>query len=191
VEDARALLTVALQRTPQADPERIGVVGSSRGGDVALLMGIRDERVDLVAEFAGPTDFFGPFVQGAVESALRGQVPDLPGADYLNETLIQPLKRGELRIEDVRSELLRRSPVYFAAELPDLQVHHGTADLVVPVGEGERLIAVMRGLGRTAPAFEGFIYPGAGHETLYHLEAILNLRGFLTRLTSAGSAAPR
>ena len=110
VDDALALLNVALQTTPQADSGRIGVLGFSRGACVALLMGIRDSRIDLVAEYFGPTDFFGPFVQGAVEQALRGSPPDLPGADYINATFIQPLKRGELSIADVRPELLRRSP---------------------------------------------------------------------------------
>ena len=63
VDDALALTTVALDLTPAADPERIGVVGFSRGACVGMLMGIRDSRIDLVIEFFGPTDFFSPFTE--------------------------------------------------------------------------------------------------------------------------------
>ncbi len=189
VDDALALLNVALQTTPQADSGRIGVLGFSRGACVALLMGIRDSRIDLVAEYFGPTDFFGPFVQGAVEQALHGSPPDLPGADYINETFIQPLKRGELTIADVRPELLRRSPVYFARLLPQVQVHHGTADPIVPVEEAERLIDVMHALGRTAPEFESYIYPGGVHNPLSFPGAIERTRDFLRRLVGGAALA--
>jgi dipeptidyl aminopeptidase/acylaminoacyl peptidase len=189
VDDALALLNVALQTTPQADSGRIGVLGFSRGACVALLMGIRDPRIDLVVEYFGPTDFFGPFVEGAVEQALRGSPPDLPGADYINGKFIQPLKRGELTIEDVRPELLRRSPVYFASRLPQVQVHHGTADPIVPVGEAERLIQVMQALGRTAPEFESYIYPGGVHNPLTFPGAIERTRDFLRRLVTGPALA--
>ena len=42
VDDALALLNVALAITPQAKPEALSLVGASRGGGVALLAGIRD-----------------------------------------------------------------------------------------------------------------------------------------------------
>jgi dipeptidyl aminopeptidase/acylaminoacyl peptidase len=183
VDDAMALVSVTAQTVAAADPNRIAVVGASRGGCVGLLMGIRDPRIDLVSEFAGPTDFFGPFVQRAVEDALLGNPPNLPGADFLNATLVQPLKNGALTIAAARLELLRRSPVYFANRLPALQVHHGTADNVVPVTEAQRLIAVMEGLGRRPPQFESYIYEGADHQTLlYQPLSIGRLRTFLARL---------
>jgi dipeptidyl aminopeptidase/acylaminoacyl peptidase len=165
VDDALALLDVALQRVPEADASRIGVLGVSRGGGVGLLMAIRDARIDAVLTLAGPTDFMGPWVRGLTEDALRGQLRPLPGMRVLDERYIQPLRRGELSEAGFRLELIRRSPVLWAARLPRVQVHHGTADDVVPVEQAEALrTAVQRVGGRTGDEF--FLYPGAGHGNL-------------------------
>ncbi|MEE8550271.1 MAG: peptidase [Gemmatimonadota bacterium] len=187
VDDALALLNVALETTTEADPNRIGVLGFSRGACVGLLMAERDPRIDLVVEFFGPTDFFGPFVQDVVEEALRGGLRDLPGLNHLNDQFIQPLRSGQLSIEDMRLELLRRSPVNFGGRLPDLQVHHGTADGTVPVGEAERLIEVMQGLGRGEPEFEFHLYQGGGHDPLTLPNSLDRARTFLGRLLSPPS----
>jgi dipeptidyl aminopeptidase/acylaminoacyl peptidase len=182
VDDALSLLEVALATTPEADENRIGVLGFSRGADVALLMALRDTRIDAVVEFFGPTDFFGPFAREVVEDALQGTVRDLPGVPFLNQAFIQPLNRGDIPLAEVRLELLRRSPVYFAHLLPDLQVHHGSADDVVPVGEAERLAEVMRGLGRAEPGFEVFIYEGGVHDPLSLPGSLPRARAFLGRV---------
>ncbi len=183
VDDALALIGVALSGlVPEADPDRIGVIGFSRGANVGMLMAERDTRIDLVVEFFGPTDFFGPFAQDVVEEALRGLPRNLPGVDFLNSEYIQPLKNGELTIEDVRPELVRRSVVLFAARLPSLQVHHGTADDVVPVGEAERLIDVMLGLGRGDPEFEHYIYAGGSHNPLTLTGSIGRTGTFISQL---------
>ncbi|MFC1659881.1 alpha/beta hydrolase family protein [Gemmatimonadota bacterium] len=186
VDDALALLEVTLATTPEANPDRVGVLGFSRGADVALLMAIRDPRIDAVVEFFGPTDFFGPFVRGVFEDALEGTVRDLPGVAFLNDVFIQPLSEGVVSIGQVRMELLRRSPVYFAERLREVQVHHGTDDDVVPVGEAERLVEVMLGLGRTEPGFESFLYEGGTHDPLSLPGALPRTRAFLSRLSSGG-----
>lgn len=182
VDDALSLLEVALSLAPAADPERIGVLGFSRGANVGMIMALRDPRIDAVVEFFGPTDFFGSFVQGVVEDALAGTVRDLPGVPFLNESFIQPWQAGLITTDEVRLEMLRRSPVYFAGLLPDLQVHHGTADDVVPVGEAERLIEAMVVLGRDTPEFEAFLYEGGGHDPLSLPGSLPRTREFLMRL---------
>lgn len=184
VDDALALLSAAIDVAPAADAGRLGVLGFSRGACVALLMAIRDPRIDVLVEFSGPTDFFGAFAQEVATEALLGRPPDLPGVDYLNARLIQPLKNGALTIQDVRPELLRRSPVYFADRLPQLQVHHGTADDVVPVGEARRLIEVMRAQGRRRPEFESYLYAGGGHDASTLPGSIERTIEFLGRLTA-------
>ena len=183
VDDALALINVVGATTPEADLDQIGVVGFSRGACVAMLMAARDPRIDLVVEFFGPTDFFGPFVQDVLEEALLGSLRDLPALETLYEQFILPLKNGEITIADMRPELVRRSPVYFADRLPQLQVHHGTADETVPVGEAERLVEVMMGLGRSAPEFEWYLYEGGGHDPLLP-GAIARTSDFLSRLVS-------
>ncbi len=166
VDDALALLSATPGVTAAADMDRIAVIGFSRGAGVALLMGIRDPRIDSIIEFFGPTDFLAPFVQDVVEEALLGSPRDLPGLVFLNENFIQPVKNGDLTIDEVRTELIRRSPVLFVDRLPDLQIHHGTDDLIVPVSQAERLIAAMQSAGRGAPSFESYIYEGGQHNPL-------------------------
>lgn len=188
VDDALALLNVAIALAPEADSTRIGALGLSRGAGVALLMAVRDPRIDQVVEFFGPTDFFGPFVQDVVEEALRGTPRDLPGLNDLNAQFIQPLKRGDLTIADVRPQLVRRSPVYFVNRLPQVQLHHGTADSVVSVTQAERLIEVMQAAGRGAPGFEWYLYPGGGHDPFTLTGSIDRAAVFLQRLSSAAPA---
>lgn len=166
VDDALGLLKAALQTTPELDAERIGVVGFSRGAAVGMLMAIRDPSVDVVVEFFGPTDFFGPYVRAIVEEALQGALRDLPGLAWLDQTLLQPLRLGTVTTAQVRLELVRRSSVLFAGQLPDVQVHHGTADPVVDVSQAEALIAAMAAIGREASSFEPWIYPGGVHNPL-------------------------
>jgi dipeptidyl aminopeptidase/acylaminoacyl peptidase len=163
VDATIAFLSTAIASAPELDAQRIVVVGQSRGADVGLLTAIRDPRVQAVVEFFGPTDFFGSYAREIFEEALAGTPRDLPGLDYLNETVIQPWKNGDLSTADARLEMVRRSPVYFVDRLPAVQVHHGTADIVVDVSQTERLIEVMEAAGRTAPEFEAYLYSGGGH----------------------------
>ncbi len=159
VDDGLALLNVALARTPQADAARIGATGFSRGADVAMLMAIRDPRIKRVLEFFGPTDFYGTYVQDIVEGALAGTAYALPGFDVLNARFVQPLKAGQVTLDQMRAELLRRSPVYFTDRLPVLQVQHGDADETVDVSQAQRLINVMK----SRNDFTYFIWPGGKH----------------------------
>ena len=184
VDDALTLLTATLENTPAADPENIAVVGFSRGADVALLMGLRDDRIDLVVDFFGPTDFFGDLARLVVNQALLGFVFPLPGVPFLNDTYVQPLKDGTLSIDEVRLQLVRRSPVYFTDALQrfPIQLHHGRRDLIVPVAESERLIAVMGTLGRTAPDFEFFLYDDGDHDPTTLPGSLDHTAAFLARL---------
>ncbi len=179
VDDAMALLSVALDIAPAADPDRVALMGFSRGAGVALLMGARDERVDRVVEFFGPTDFFDSFVQDVTEEALLGAPRDLPGLDYLNGTFLQPLGAGTLAIDDVRSELVRRSAVLFVDGMPPVQLHHGTADPVVAVSQARSLIRAMQREGKTEAEFEGFLYEGGVHNPLTLDGSILRAAAFL------------
>ncbi|MGD8289325.1 MAG: peptidase [Gemmatimonadota bacterium] len=185
VDDALSLLDVALDVESAADEGSVGVLGFSRGGGVALLMGIRDARIDRIVEFFGPTDFFGPYVQDIVEEALIGSLRDLPGLVDLDQDYLQPMKNGALSIAQVRTELIRRSAVFYADRLPALQVHHGEADTTVEVSQAEALIAVMEDLGRGEPDFQAYLYPGGGHDPLSLPGSVDRAVSFLTPLLPA------
>lgn len=90
-----------------------------------------------------------------------GSPRDLPDLDYLNKNFIRRLKNGELTMDEVRTELSRRSPGLFVDRLPDLQIHHGTNHLIVPVSQAESLIVAMQFAARDAPSFEWYICEGA------------------------------
>ena len=173
VDDSMSLLSVAFEHAPELDEERVAILGSSRGGAVALLAAARDPRIDAVVEFFGPTDFFGEYAREVFEEALEGELRDLPGLEYLNEAVIQPWKLGVLSDAAARREMVRRSAVYFVDPLPPVQLHHGDADAVVAVSQAHRLIEAMRAAGKPEEDFEAHIYRGGGHD----LVGLLTLSG--------------
>lgn len=162
VDDSLALLQAALEEVSRADDDRIGVMGVSRGAAVGKLMAARDDRIDAVVSFFGPTDFYGSWVQGIVEEALRGNVLPLPGVETLVEDYVLPLQEEDLTTDEVRHEMTRRSIVNFVDELPAVQLHHGEEDRVVPVSEATQLRRAMESAGREADEegdFQYFVYP--------------------------------
>ncbi len=184
VDDALALLEATIALYPQADEDRIAAIGFSRGATVAMLMAIRDARIDGVVEYFGVTDFYGSFAQEVVRDALRGRRHAFPAVDYLDETVIQPLKNGRKTIGDVRAELTRRSPLHFADRLPALQIHHGEMDDVVPVSEANALIDVLKDLD--AVHFESYLYADGTHHPLTLNGSLGRTTDFLLRVIASG-----
>lgn len=163
VEDGLAFLDVALAETPQADPKRIVALGMSGGGSNALLMAIRDSRIDGVIDFFAPTDFFGAFVMEIVEAALLGEAQrQLPGISFLEQDLVPRMQQGDLSMAEMRRELLQRSPLYFVDRLPPVQIHHGTSDDIVPLSQSRRLSEALVASGR-ADGSQLFEYEGGDH----------------------------
>ena len=187
VDDALSLLEVAFDLFPQADPDRVAALGFSRGATVAMLAAMRDPRIDGVVEFFGPSDFLGSFVRGVVREMLLDRPGALPGIDVLGETVLQPLQNGTMTMADARLELVRRSPVYFADRLPALQVHHWTADSVVPVSEAEALIRAVNASG--ADDFEPYIYEG-GPDHSITFESLKHTVDFLMRIMNEAATQP-
>ena len=185
VDDALALVEVAVDLESASDADNVAVLGFSRGAGVALLMAARDDRIVRVIDFFGPTDFFDDFVQDAMAEALRGSPADLPGGAWLDETVVQPLRAGQLTIAEARLELIRRSPVLFADRLPAVQIHHGDADDLVPVSQARALIAALEGAGRTSPALQAFIYAGGSHNPLTLSGSIGRAVSFLREMLPA------
>jgi len=191
VDDAMALLSTVLRQVPEADSTRIAVWGRSRGGGVALLMGIRDPRVRGVVDYFGPTDFYLPAVRRLADRALRSRIPRIPGAGYLADSVLFALRDGRTTTERARSELLRRSPVYFAQRLPPVQIHHGTRDDEVPIVHSERLMGALARIGRTGPLWEMHTYPGGGHRPHTLVGAQQRAEAWLQSVVASGAAPPR
>ncbi len=181
VDDAIALMNVAFETTPEAEPGGYSIIGGSRGAGVALLTGVRDERVERLVAFFGPTDFFDTWVREIVREAALRMPRNLTGVAHLDSTVVQPFIRGDVSRADARLELVRRSPVLYAADLPSVQLHHGTLDQVVSVSQAESLISAMEELGRGPPDFESYIYEDGGHDFLTLQEAVERAVEFISR----------
>ncbi len=182
VDDALALVNLTMETIPEAQTGRYFVVGASRGGGVAMLMGIRDQRIAGVITFFGPTDFQNEWARGIASLLVRGVTVDLPGVEYLRTAYVVPWWTGDVTLHDARLALIRRSAVLFAEDLPPLQVHHGDMDGVVSVTQAESMIRAMAEIGRGPPEFEAYIYPGATHDITSMPSAIPRAVAFLRNL---------
>ena len=182
VDDALAMVNLAMETIPEAQTDRYIAVGASRGGGVAMLMGIRDERIAGVITFFGPTDFQNEWARGIASLLVSGVTVDLPGVEYLRTTYVVPWWTGDVSLQDARLALIRRSAVLFAEDLPPLQVHHGDMDGVVSVTQAESMIRTMAEIGRGPPEFEAYIYPGGTHDITSMPSAIPRGVAFLNNL---------
>ena len=180
-DDAMALVSVAFETTPEAEPGSYSVIGGSRGAGVALLAGARDDRIERIVAFFGPTDFYDDWVREIVREAALRTPRGLPGVTHLDSTVVQPFIRGEITRADARMELVRRSSVLYAADMPAVQLHHGTLDQVVSVSQAESLIRAMEELGRGPPDFEAYIYEDGGHDFLTLQKAVARAVDFISR----------
>lgn len=132
-------------------------LGFSRGGGVAMLAALRDQRISRIVDYFGPTDFLSPFVRTVVDSVLAENPPSLPGIDAITEQVIRPWQNGAITTDSVRKALIMRSPAQFAKDLPLLYIHHGTADTVVPIAQSDTLYS------RLNPGSYYQQYSGVGH----------------------------
>ena len=176
-DDALAFLEAVLSTTPAADPQRTLVFGGSRGGNVAMMVGIRRQDVAAVVSLAGPTDY--------LQERLLDNLNMAP--TYANYFLVN-LIDGGAAVDDARERILSCSPIHFADQIPPLQLHHGTADRAVPLSQSEGLRDRLRSLGRVAPDFELFVYQGEEHELTGALDDIGSRVRHFFRVRSAPCA---
>jgi tetratricopeptide (TPR) repeat protein len=176
-DDAIALLSVVINRVPEADTDRVCVYGKSRGGTVALLVGARDPRVTCVVDWAGPVDWFEQM--GTYGWTLEEQVADglregwKPGegegsaAQFIERYLKQSIENGNSDVGGIRLRMLASSPLYFSDQLPVSNLHYGLEDRSVPAVNGRVLARRLEGRGASAPPFTIQLHDGAGHDMPY------------------------
>jgi acetyl esterase/lipase len=159
----------------QLDPERIGAVGFSGGGTLALLLALapankdlegdgghanQSSRLQAVVSYFAPTDL--------KELSLR-KAPGVWGAikaTYVRESLTTWLGGPADKVPDRYS---KASPLTYARKgAPPIQFFHGGADDVVPV---EQSIALSKKIGELGGYAELLIFQNAPHD----FDAIDNL----------------
>jgi acetyl esterase/lipase len=141
------------------DPNRIGVAGTSAGGNLALLVGLTGEkssfegtggwsntssRVSAVASWYGPTEFV------AGQSSLPSSTGQRAVAKYLGGTFAE------------NPEAYRRaSPITYAHPgAPPILLIHGDRDALVSIAQSERLFAALQEAGDNVRFVK---VSGAGH----------------------------
>jgi dienelactone hydrolase/catechol 2,3-dioxygenase-like lactoylglutathione lyase family enzyme len=145
-----------LARRPSVDRTRIGLVGTSMGGQVALLTAAHKPPIRAVAAYFAPTDL----------ARWRKAVPAM--RDYLDDLC------GTAGLP-VRSPILRVAQI----DVPVLLIH-GDRDENVPVDQTKAMAESLKDHGKEV---ETFILPGATHyfSDQEYASALRKLFDFLRR----------
>lgn len=141
------------------DPDRLGLMGASAGGHLACLTALdrpagEPDAIAAVGVFFPPTDFLD---YGGYELDPRN------GDRFaqLVRRLAFPGDLKDLSDEDVKEQLKAISPARrVTAAAPPFLLIHGTADLMVPLQQSERLLSALE--EQKIPA-ELIVKQGGGH----------------------------
>ncbi len=176
-DDAIAFLNVVLDEVPQCDSSRISVFGKSRGGTVAMLVGIRDDRINGVVNWAGPSGWyrnmgtFGWTIQEQLQWALWERWAPGQGwgsaSQFIDHFLLESQQLQKSNLESVRHKILASSPLYFLESLPTSQMHYGVEDSAVPIANAVAIQRSLDALQRQDYKFEIFQHANTGHDQPY------------------------
>lgn len=176
-DDAIAFLNTVIRKQPEADPARISAFGKSRGGTVAMLVGVRDKRIGSVVNWAGPSGWFSEM--GTYGWSLKQQVQWglwekwEPGrgwgsaSQFIDWFLAESVETQEGSIKEIRHRILASSPIYFLERLPSAEFHYGLNDGGVPIANAYALQNVLSARNKSAPEFTIHIHNNAGHDQPY------------------------
>jgi acetyl esterase/lipase len=162
VEDAKCAVRFLRANAARygLDPERIGVMGASAGGQLALLLAFTSSGVRCACAWFAPTDFTRP---------LEGVGNALPL--YLGGTLAER-----------RDTYVAASPITHATTgAPPILLVHGDRDSTVPLEQSEILLARLEALGVAAElvvvedAEHSFHPAGGARETRPPRDEVLRL----------------
>ncbi len=145
-DDSIALLNVVEDQIGEADFSRLMVRGGSRGGNIALLLAERDDRVTVASSASGPTDFYRETVAAQYATQYRCQF-------ITGKTPLQS-----------RQRMLASSPLHFPV-LPGVArvyIDHGEQDPVVPLWNAAEMAAKLQTQNLQLLHYRA--YPGYGHD---------------------------
>jgi pimeloyl-ACP methyl ester carboxylesterase len=172
-DDALAFLNAALSVTPEADPDKVAIIGYSRGGTVALLAGERDDRIDLVLNVVGPVDHFVAMdsflgfteVEVLADALREGTIPTPTEEGGQNwDHFFDRIEGGE-SLADARARMIASSPLYFAEDLPETHSYYGAEDRSVPLANPTALRERLAELGRLGRDATVQVFERRGHDT--------------------------
>lgn len=155
------------------DPERVGIWGTSSGGNAALLAGLTDEayggeaypeqsaRVQAVVDCFGPTDIRALIDRSYPEA---WQAPGNPFEQLSGKPMAE-----STAIFDAMSPVRLIRP---GMDLPPFLLLHGDADEAVAFEQSERCFRALQAHGYRATLYR---VPGAPHEQGFWSQALLSV----------------
>lgn len=143
LEDVKALLPIA-QGMKQADVNRLGMWGHSRGGMMTYMLAKSMPELKTIVVGAGPTDLAKELeIRPEMENVFKGRIPNYNS--------------------DKTTALQQRSVLFWPEKLPadlPILIQHGDKDKHVPVTSSEQLSMKLKALQHPHKLL---IYPGADH----------------------------
>lgn len=168
LEDAKAAVRYLRAHAGEydIDPARIGVMGESSGGHLALMLGLTRPADGF--EGAGGSPGVSSAVQAVVSYCAVTDFPHLPDVTPRTPAEAADLAAKRQLLVDLTGTADRADPVwralspgtYVGPHTPPILLFQGAADPVVPPGQVEYLDAALTRLGRP---HETVVYPGVGH----------------------------
>jgi dipeptidyl aminopeptidase/acylaminoacyl peptidase len=151
VDDVVTAASVLETRYPSVDSKRIGIIGWSHGGLIALLAVFRNPtRFDAAAAIAPVTNLFQRL-------AWKGVAKQRAAIDPYNRFGGTPSERPEVYRE--------RSPLFHVGKLKiPLLVHAATNDEDVEIEEAMQLVDALRARKRELVDVKVYTEPEGGHE---------------------------
>ncbi len=151
-EDVKAAIQ-HLQGHPRVDPERIGLLGYSKGGMLSLLIASQDSSVKAVVAYYPLADF---------EEWLDLTRYSFPKSLWFRGVRSYVLKELQVPTWDEALKTLRvASPIHQAEHIQaPVFLIHGEKDKTAPLSQVQRLCRKMQDAGRNC---ELLVIPQAGH----------------------------
>ncbi len=143
------------------DPARIGVLGHSRGGGIAILTAARDNRISALVSLASIATFDRWNDHQKQEWRKLGYLP------LSRDPRVSPLRLGMNLLFDIENNAIQLDLLHAASVVtcPWLIVH-GKTDVTVPFREAEALYRASRKTSTTLKAMEhvGHLFNAATYQ---------------------------
>ena len=144
-----------LQRYPQADANRVGMWGHSMGGNITLRALVIDPRIKVAVIWAGVTATYKDMLENWHPPAADRPPPSFAGSARQNYL-------GQFGTPEQNPHFWDSiSPMAYLSDITaPIQLHHGTADVEVPLQFSQSLANDLHAANKPV---ELYTYPGSDH----------------------------